>query len=112
VTLLSFGRAMPIHIDMLSLVGYDDDNRDMVPAKGLNARKRAMISGLHSLRKTTGADFGYDAAAWRQFLIDNGNKYGYTHPYAYDSVDKAVQIALSDDEVLETLRILETERQR
>ncbi len=57
-----------------------DEGRDMVPAKGLNARKRAMMSGLHSLRKTTGADFGYDAAAWRQFLIENGEEYGYMHP--------------------------------
>ncbi len=45
---------MPIHLELLSLVGYEDEGRDMVPAKELNARKRAMMSGLHSLRKTTG----------------------------------------------------------
>ncbi len=112
VTLISFGRAMPIHLELLSLVGYEDEGRDMVPAKELNARKRAMMPGLHSLRKTTGADFGYDAAAWRKFLIENGEEYGYMHPYAHVSVDKAVQAALSDPEVVATLKLLTTENLR
>ncbi|MCY2985441.1 MAG: hypothetical protein NTY15_17585 [Planctomycetota bacterium] len=101
---------MPIHIDMLSLVGYESEDRDMVPAKNLNAQKRAMMSGLHSLRRTTNVDFGFDAAAWRDFLIESGNEFGYTHPFAYRAVDKAVQNALENPDVQNALAILEVGR--
>ncbi|MEZ6092996.1 MAG: hypothetical protein R3C03_01990 [Pirellulaceae bacterium] len=110
MTLMSFGNAMPIHIDMLSLVGYESAERDLVPARNLNARKRAMMLGLHSLRKITNADFGYEAAMWRDFLIESGNEFGYTHPYAFHAVDKAVQNALADPAVQETLAMLEANR--
>ncbi len=106
MTLMSFGRAMPIHMHMLSLVGYEHDHRDMKPATNQNARKRAMMSGLHALRRTTQADFGYDPAAWRDFLIESGDDFGYTHPYAHAAVDRAVQTAIDDPDVVATLQLL------
>jgi hypothetical protein len=109
MTLMSFGRALRIHMHMLSLVGYEFTGSDMQPATELNTRKRAMVARLHSLRQSTQADFGYDAAAWRKFLIESGNSFGYTHPYAYNSVDKAVQVALADPDVLATLKLLDHE---
>lgn len=100
---------MPIHMNMLSLVGYEFRQRDMVRTEGLNARKRAMMAGLHSLRKRTGVDFGYDAAAWREYLIEHGDEFGYTHPYAYASVDRAVLAALEDAEVVQAFELLSQE---
>jgi hypothetical protein len=110
MTVMSFGKAMPIHIYMLSLVGYESAERDLVPATNLNAKKRAMMLGRHSLRRLTNVDFGYDAARWREFLIEFGNEFGYTHPYAYYAVDKAVQNALENLAVQEALALLEAER--
>jgi hypothetical protein len=109
MTLKSFGRALRIHMHMLSLVGYEFNGIDMQPATELDTRKRAMVAGLHSLHQSTQADFGYDATAWREFLIKSGNSFGYTHPYAYNSVDKAVQAALADPDVLATLKLLDQE---
>lgn len=69
-----------------------------------------MMKGLHALRKVTKEDFGYDAATWRDFLIESGDKFGYTHPYSYRAVDEAVQNALATPEVVEALATLEKER--
>ena len=106
MTMRSFGKAMPIHLDMLSLVGYESVGRDMQPAVNLNARKRAMLSGLHSLRKTTDADFGYDVQLWREYLIEAGNEHDYTHPWAFSGVDAAVLAALDDPDVIAALDLM------
>lgn len=106
MTLQSFGNATPVQIDMLALVGYEPHERDMVPAATKNARELAMIDGLRSLMQTTNADFGYDARAWRDYLIDSGSKFGYTHPYAFHAVDRAVFAALQNPEVLASLESL------
>jgi hypothetical protein len=108
MTLHSFGKAVPIQMDLLQLVGYEASGRDMRPASGGNARERTMREGLHSLRRMTGVDFGYDAAAWRDYLINHADETGYTHPYAFESVDRAVVEALTNSEVLDTLRQLST----
>ncbi|MEM9702015.1 MAG: hypothetical protein AAF907_06190, partial [Planctomycetota bacterium] len=70
------------------------------------ARKRTMREGLWALRQSTGADFGYDAAAWRDYLIEHGDENGYTHPYSFRSVDLAAVAALADPVVIETLEQL------
>ena len=93
-------------MDMLALVGYEFAQRDLAPATTQNSRKRAMMSGLHALRKATEADFGYDAAAWREFLIESGDDFGYTHPYAFTGVDRAVRAAIQDADVIATLEML------
>lgn len=103
MTLHSFGKAVPIQMDLLQLVGYEAAGRDMRPASGGNARKRTMREGLHSLRHATGVDFGYDAAAWRDYLIEHANTTGYTHPYAFSNVDSAVVAAIADPKVLAAL---------
>ena len=105
MTVRPFGRVVPIQIAMLQLVGYTDSGFEMQPATG-NARKRAMMAGAHALKRATNADHRYNAAAWREFLIEAGDEYGYTHPYAYRGVDKAVLAALSDPEVIDALASL------
>ncbi|WP_162275876.1 hypothetical protein [Roseimaritima ulvae] len=88
---------------LLQLVGYAAAGRDMRPASGGNARKRTMREGLHSLRRATAMDCGYDAAAWRDYLIEHADETGYTHPYAFSNVDAAVVAAIGDPEVLAAL---------
>lgn len=106
MTIQSFGRVMPIHLDMLSLVGYEDVGRDMRPAVKLNARKRSMRAGLLSLRKSTGQDFGFDVNLWREYLIGTGSLHGYTHPWAYAGVDAAVVAALDHSDVIAALELM------
>jgi hypothetical protein len=112
MTLESFGRAVPIHMDMLKLVGYEYKAGDMIRATGGDARKRTMREGLQSLRKATNADFGYSPSAWREFLIENRYALGYTHPYAFRGVDKAVQEAMHDPDVFAALAELAAEESR
>jgi hypothetical protein len=109
MTLKSFGRAVPIQMDMLQLVGYEFATRDMTRTEGGNARKRTMRLGLHGLRKATKADFGYQPRAWREFLIEKGDEFGYTHSYAFRAVDRAVLEALEDPDVIAALRELASE---
>ena len=103
MTLRSFGRATPVQMDMLALVGYKFAQRDMKQATTRNARKRTMMLGLRALQRVTEEDFGYDAAMWREFLIESGEALGYTHPYAFSSVDRAVLAALEAPDVISTL---------
>ena len=107
MTVRQFGRVVPIQIAMLQLVGYSDSGFEMEPATG-NQRKRAMMAGANALKQATNADLGYDAGAWRDFLIDAGDEFGYTHPYAFLAVDKAVQAAMADPGVSDALSLLES----
>ena len=84
-------------------VVYEFVDRDMVPAANLSSRKLAMQAGLHSLRKTTGEDFGYDVELWREYLVATDNDHGYTHPWAYSEVNAAGVAALDDPDVIATL---------
>lgn len=107
MTIRSFGRVTPIQCDLLGLAGYawDQNECDLLPATG-DARVAAMREALQTLRETTGADWGYDLRAWREFLIAHGEEFGYTHPYAYRTVDRAVLAALQDAEVAAALQQL------
>lgn len=101
MTIRSFGRA--------GLAGYAWDQQacDLLPATG-EVRLAAMREALQILRKTTGADLGYDLRAWREFLIAHGAEFGYTHSYAYQP-DRAVLAALEDAGVAEALLRLGSE---
>jgi hypothetical protein len=97
MTMRSFGKVMPIHIDMLQLAGYVPAwrERDIRPATTDEEYLRTMRAGRTALRRATGQDFGYDLAAWREFLSSApDDKFGYRHPYAFRSVDRAVQQAI------------------
>ena len=45
----------------------------------------------------TGEDFGFDLVIWRNFFLkDDNDEYGYKHPYAFENVDEAIQLAILD----------------
>jgi hypothetical protein len=93
----SFGRVVPIHIDMLQLSGYTPAwrERDIRPSDTDEEFLRAMRAGRAALRRATGQDFGYDVAARREFLVSAlDDEFGYRHPYAFSGIDRAVQRAI------------------
>ena len=97
MTMRSFGKVMPIHIDMLQLAGYVPAwrERDIRPATTDEECLRTMRAGRAALRRATGQDFGYELVAWRAFLSSApDDEFGYRHPYAFSGVDRAVQRAI------------------
>jgi hypothetical protein len=95
MTMRSFGRVMPIHIDVLQLAGYTLAARDICPATTDEDFLRAMQTGRVALQRATGQDFGYDLAAWREFLATApDDEFGYRHTYAFGGVDRAVGQAI------------------
>jgi hypothetical protein len=46
-------------------------------------RVALMREGLEQLRCATGRDFGFDLAAWEQYLMSVSLDSGYRHPYAF-----------------------------
>lgn len=97
MTLRPFGNVMPIHLDVLALAGYVPihGERRIGRAPTDDARKAAMRKGRRALRSATGRDFGYDLAAWRNLLLADEDS-GYTHPYAFAGVDRAVRNAIKN----------------
>lgn len=99
MTLRPFGRVVPIQIDVLALAGYCANYRpgDRSITLGADdaARKRSMKRGRSALRRTTGQDFGYDLAAWVNYLEAHPDQ-GFTHAYAHAGVARAVREAIAD----------------
>jgi hypothetical protein len=92
-----FGNIMPIHGAILSLVGWQlTRGRSFIP-KDENERLTEMRSGHAELVSETGVDFGFDVNLWRELLL-SAEEFGYRHPYAFDSVDRAVRAAIADPE--------------
>jgi hypothetical protein len=50
------------------------------------------------LIRQTGEDFGYDLAAWREYLLARPSRLGYHHPGAFAAVDLEMQKAIADPE--------------
>lgn len=109
MTMRSFGKVMPIHIDVLQLAGYTLAERDICPAATDEEFLRAMQAGRAALRRDTGQDFGYDLAVWRKFLASApDDEFGYRHPYAFRGVDRAVSKAIRSARRSELVARLET----
>ena len=95
MSIANFGRAMPIHMDMLSLIGWylAMDHSEIIADEA--ERLRTMRQGLADLTRETGQDFGFDLAKWRDYLLKDKEQ-GYRHPYAFSVVDREVRSALGD----------------
>jgi hypothetical protein len=92
-----FGRILPIHGSILSLIGWRLTRGGSELLADPSERIAAMRRGRSDLVRATGKDFGFDLSAWRDYLLGN-EELGYKHPYAFASVDRVVQSALSDPE--------------
>jgi hypothetical protein len=108
MTLSVFGNTMPIHGEILSLIGWElgvDESR-LIPDEP--ARLAEMRRGRRELVRSSGVDFGYDLVQWRELLL-TFDEFGYRHPYAFESVDRAVRRAADDPLFLRLGRLLEAE---
>ena len=108
MTVPRFGRITPVQGNMLYLIGYrlsrGEATLDISDAERLENMKR----GLEYLKKETGEDFGYDLAAWHEFLLTD-EEYGYTHPYGFSGVKEAVEVANNDAEYARVVSLAEQE---
>jgi hypothetical protein len=105
MTVQGFGRITPIQRDMLRLIGYRitrESTLDLSDTERMENMKR----GREHLKKETNEDFGYDLAAWHEFLLTD-EEYGYTHPYGFSGVKEAVEAALYDPEYVRVVSLLE-----
>jgi hypothetical protein len=93
-----FGRTTPSQMFMLALAGIDDSIGGVETELSDEEKINKMTSGRKLLNKMTGKDYGFDLAGWRNFLMndDENDEFGYNHPYAFESVDKAIQKSLSN----------------
>jgi hypothetical protein len=101
-----FGRLVHIHINVLRLIGYSFGAGDTEIEPDVSKRLKIMRSGHDALAHATGKDFGYNLQKWRHFLCQHGEKFGYTHPYAYEAVDHVVQWAIGDPEFQRLAKLL------
>jgi hypothetical protein len=96
MTIPAFGRCTPVQIAMLELAGYDLGVPKRTFVHDVEERLAGMREGRGSLVLLTGQDYGFDLRNWRGYLLTSGEDLGYTHPYAFRSVDRAVEHALAD----------------
>ena len=95
-----YGRITPLQGDVLSLAGeHMPWGNDEPPPDAY--RLTAMKSGREALKKLTGKDFGYDLAAWNDFLLKSA-KYSeeYTFDYAWKAVKHRVDELVNDPDRL------------
>jgi hypothetical protein len=102
MTIPGFGRLTPIQATMLGLAGLKLDRRfssqiqsaELPPDQDcIETMKRARSS----LVRLTGADYGFDLAAWQDHL-EAHPELGYTHPYGYQVTKAHVRAAIADPE--------------
>jgi hypothetical protein len=82
---------------MLQLAGYGIDYRSRSIRVGTSEDdcKQNMRKGRESLQETTGQDFGYDLAAWHEYLCQDEEN-GYTRPYVFRGESRAIEQAIDD----------------
>ena len=95
MTIPGFGNMLPIHFSVLSLIGWRLSRGGSELLLDESERVTEMRRGRAALVEDTGKDFGFDLRAWQDYLLKNEDL-GYTHPYSFSSVDRAVKNALSD----------------
>ena len=83
-------------MDMLSQIGYRLGREHSSLDIPEEERLANMREGLASLRLETGQDFGYDLAAWHDYLVVFDEEHKYTHPYCFNEVCHAVELAIAD----------------
>ncbi|HXD10446.1 MAG TPA: hypothetical protein VN653_10315, partial [Anaerolineales bacterium] len=90
-----FGRTTLSQMLMLALAGIDDSINRVEIELSDEEKMNRMALGRKLLQKMTGMDFGFDLTIWRNFFMTN-DEYEYKHPYAFENVDKAIQLAILD----------------
>lgn len=106
MTIRGYGRLTPLQMDMLGLGGEILSPGGSAPASD-DARLAAMKEARDALARQTGRDFGFDLAAWHQFLLnDDKQSEEYTFTYAWKAVKKRIEELLDDPDRRRLERLL------
>jgi hypothetical protein len=97
-------------MDMLSLGGEVLSWGRTVPPSDRD-RLNAMKEAREMLMRQTGCDFGFDLAAWHNFLLnDDKLSEEYTFVYAWRAVKRRIDELFDDPDRLRFVRLLEEHR--
>lgn len=108
MSIRSYGRVTPLQMDVLRLGG------EILLSGGIAAaapndqdRLGAMKQARQMLTQRTGRDFGFDLAAWHEFLLNDAKlSEEYTFDYAWKAVKRRIDELLSDPDRLRLVRLL------
>ena len=107
MTVRGYGRATPLQIDMLNL-GGEIVSQGPAPPPTDRDRLNVMSEARQMLTRQTGRDFGYDLAAWHNFLLnDNKLSQEYTFDYAWKAVKRRIDELLDDPDRRRLVGLLE-----
>jgi len=99
MTIRDYGRATPLQLDMLNLGGEILSPDESAPTD--RDRLKAMEEARQMLAQQTGRDFGFDLAAWHQFLLnDDRLSQEYTSHDAWEAVKQRIDELLDDPDRL------------
>ena len=83
------------------------DETDSVPE---STRLKVMRMSYRALCNKTGADFGYDLAAWHEHLQSTSpHNESYMHPYAWAGVSRAIVELIDDPDRIRLADLIESE---
>ena len=106
MSIRGYGRATPLQMDMLELGGEILSPGGSEPASD-DERLSVMKEARQMLTKQTGHDFGFDLAAWHQFLLNDAKlAEEYTFVYAWKAVKQRIDELLDDPDRLRLERML------
>lgn len=105
MTVRRYGKVLPLQLYMLSLGGDIVSWGGRVPPTDRD-RLKLMKGGRGLLKMLTKRDFGYDLAAWHQFLL-NDREHSKEYTYRSKAVKQRINELYDDPERLRLVRLLE-----
>ena len=108
MSIRSYGRVTPLQMDMLGL-GGEILLSGGIASKSASDEQRldVMKQARQTLVQRSGRDFGFDLAAWHQFLLDDAKlAEQYTFDYAWKAVKQRIDELLNDPDRLRLVRLL------
>lgn len=108
MSIRSYGRVTPLQMDVLGLGG------EVILSGGIRAgqasdedRLNVMRQSRQMLTQRAGRDFGFDLAAWHDFLLNDARlSEEYTFDYAWKAVKQRIDELLNDPDRLRLERML------
>ena len=92
-------------MDMLGLGGEILSSGESEPASD-DERLDVMKEARQALTKQTGRDFGFDLAAWHQFLLNDASLSEDNFVYAWKAVKRRIDELLDDPDRMRLERLL------
>jgi len=108
MSIRGYGRATPLQMDMLCLGGeiLSAGGSETGPAND-QERLSVMKEARQALTQQTGRDFGFNLAAWHQFLLNDAKlSEEYTFDYAWKAVKRRIDELVDDPDRLRLERLL------